>query len=107
MVRKPSLKHLAAVEKLPDARTDRTSVFLAQIPSSRAVTSALRIDKGSKHQTRIEQLESDIPGSQEELGNKENDFDLQVRIDRSILVDTRAQENGKNFKGHDTCWDQV
>ena len=88
----------AVTEKFTDARTDRTSVFLAQIPSSRAVTSAMRFDKGTKHQTRVEQ--SATPVSQD-------DFDLQVRIDRSIVVDTRAQDKGDGHKEQDPFWDQV
>jgi len=83
---------------LRNARADRTSVFLAQLPSSRAVASALRFDKGTKTQTRIEQ--GDTPGPQD-------DFDLQVRIDRSIVVDTRAQGKGMGSKEHDPFWDQV
>ncbi|KAN0142161.1 hypothetical protein V8E53_000623 [Lactarius tabidus] len=82
---------------LRNARADRTSVFLAQIPSSRAVTSALRFDKGTRHQTKVEQV--DTPELQDE-------FDLQVRIDRSIVVDTRAQEKGDDPK-EDDHWDQV
>jgi hypothetical protein len=81
---------------LHDARTDRTSVFLAPLPSSRAVTSVLCFDKGEKHQTRIEQV-----------GNKENEFNLQVRIDRSIVADTRAQAKGKDLEDQGPFWDQV
>jgi hypothetical protein len=88
----------AVTEKFSDARTDRTSVFLAQIPSSRAVTSALRFDKGTKTHTKVEQ--GDTPGPQD-------DFDLQVRIDRSIVVDTRAQGKGMGSKELDPFWDQV
>jgi len=96
-----SLKRCVVTEKLPDARTDQTSVVLSQLPSSRAVMSALRFDKGPKHQSRIEQR----PGSQDEFGNTESDFDLQVRIDKSIVVDARAQDKGA--KDQDIFWDQV
>ena len=88
----------AATEKFSDARSDRTSVFLAQIPTSRAVTPALRFDKGTKIQTRAEQ--GDLPAPQD-------DFDLQVRIDKSIVVDTRAQGKGIGSKEQDPFWDQV
>jgi len=85
-----------------EARADRTSVFMTQLPSSRAVTSALRF---APPQTRVEQ--GDTPGSQDTFGNKESEFDLQVRIDRSIVVDTRAQERGKDLKHHDSFVDEV
>lgn len=68
------------------------------MPSSRAVASALRFDKGTKHETRVEQ--GDTPELQDE-------FDLQVRIDRSIVVNTRAQEKGDDPKDDDHFWDQV
>lgn len=68
------------------------------MPSSRAVASALRFDKETKHETRVEQ--GDTPELQDE-------FDLQVRIDRSIVVNTRAQEKGDDPKDDDHFWDQV
>jgi hypothetical protein len=55
------------------------------------VTSALRFDKGTRHQSGVEQLEGDTPGSQDET---ENEFDVQVRIDRSIVVDTQSKGKG-------------
>jgi len=81
-----------------NARADRTSVFLAQLPSSRAISSALRFDKGTKHETRAEQCDTPRP---------QDDFDLQVRIDKSIVVDTRVQEKGDGHKEQDPFWDQV
>ncbi len=105
MVGKLLPKRRAVTENLTDARADRTSVVLAQLPSSRAVMSALRFDKGTKHQTRVEQ--GDTSGSQDEFGNTKSDLDLQVRIDRSIVVDTGAQEMGKGPKDQDPVWDRV
>ncbi|KAH9027466.1 hypothetical protein EDB83DRAFT_1911569 [Lactarius deliciosus] len=77
---------------LRDARTDpsRTSVVLARLPNSRATTSSLPFDKGKKHQTKVEQ--GDMPGSQDQLNNTKSDFNLQVRIDRSIVINARAQD---------------
>ncbi|KAF8259688.1 hypothetical protein EI94DRAFT_999273 [Lactarius quietus] len=86
-----------------DARTDQTSVILSEPPSSRAVMSALRFDKGPRDQSRIE---PDLR-SQDEFDNTENDFDLQVRIDRSIVVDGRAQEKAVGPKEQDPFWDQI
>ncbi|KAI9435537.1 hypothetical protein H4582DRAFT_2169925 [Lactarius indigo] len=83
------------------ARTDQTSVVLSQLPSSRAVTSALRFDKGSKHPTNVEQGDS----PEDECGNTESDFDLQVRIDKSVVVDARAQDECSKDK--DLFWDRV
>ncbi len=103
MVGKLSLKHRAVTEKSTDARTDRTSFVLAQLPNSRGVTSGLRFDKGTKHQTRVEQ--GDTPGSQDKLSNTESDFDLPVRVDRSIVVGARAQNKGP--KDQDPFWDRV
>ncbi|KAI9459898.1 hypothetical protein BJY52DRAFT_299845 [Lactarius psammicola] len=89
-----------------DARTtDQTSVVLSQLPSSRAVMSALRFNKGTKHQSKVEQGDSLRPGSQDEFGNTESDFDLQVHIDKSIVVDARAQDKGT--KDEDLFWDRV
>ncbi|KAH9003854.1 hypothetical protein EDB86DRAFT_2890437 [Lactarius hatsudake] len=64
---------------LRDARTDQTPVILAPLPSSRA-----------KHQKRTEQ--GHIPGSQDQFSNTKSDLELQVRIDKSIVVDARAQD---------------
>lgn len=105
MVRKLSLKRRAVTEKFTDARTDQTSGILSEPPSSRAVISALRFDKGTRHSRRLEQPDM---RSQDEFGNTENDFDLQVRIDRSIMVDSRAQEKGMcPTKDQDPFWDQI
>lgn len=68
------------------------------MPGSRAVTSPLRFEKGTKHETKVEQ--GDTPELQDE-------FDLQVRIDRSIVVDTRAQAKGNDPKEDDHFWDRV
>ncbi|KAH9056808.1 hypothetical protein EDB87DRAFT_1634441 [Lactarius vividus] len=84
-----------------NARTDQTSVVLSRVPSSRAVMSTLRFDKGSKHPTRAEPGDS----PEDECGNTESDFDLQVRIDRSIVVDARAKDECP--KDQDLFWDRV
>lgn len=87
---------------LRDARADQTSVVLAKLPSSREVVSALRFNRGTKFQTSAEQRST--PGSQDELGNSESDFDLQVRIDRSIVVDTIPDEGPKD---QNIVWERV
>lgn len=84
-----------------DARADHTSAILSQPPSSRAVMSALRLDKGTRQRSRIEQPDM---RSQDEFGNTDNDFDLQVRIDTSIVVDAKAQEKGMGLKDDDPFW---
>ncbi|KAH9003856.1 hypothetical protein EDB86DRAFT_2285918 [Lactarius hatsudake] len=83
---------------LRDARTDpsRTSVVLARLPNSHATTSSSPFDKGTKHQTRVER---DMPGSQVQFDNTKSDFDLQVRIDRSIVVNARAQDEFPKDQG--------
>jgi hypothetical protein len=63
--------------------------------------SALRLDKGTRHHSRIEQADM---RSKDEFGNTENDFDLQVRIDTSIMVDTKTQEKGMGPKDDDPFW---
>ncbi|KAH9177312.1 hypothetical protein EDB89DRAFT_1535548 [Lactarius sanguifluus] len=64
---------------LRDTRTNpsRTSVVLAKLPNSRATTSSLPFDKGTKHQTRAEQ--GDTPGSHVQFDNTKSDFDLQSK----------------------------
>lgn len=106
MVCKLSLKCRAVTEReVPVARTDQTSVILSEPPSSRAVMSALRLDKGQKHSRRVEQADM---RSQDESGNTENDFNLQVRIDRSVMVDTRAQQKVVcPTKDQDPFWDGI
>ncbi|KAH9011605.1 hypothetical protein EDB84DRAFT_1569651 [Lactarius hengduanensis] len=74
---------------LRDARTDQTPVVLAPLHSSRAVTSASRFEKGMKHQNRAEQ--GHTPGSQHQFSNTKSDLELQVRIDKSIVVDARQE----------------
>jgi hypothetical protein len=63
--------------------------------------SALRLDKGTRQRSRIEQPDM---RSQDEFGNTDNDFDLQVRIDTSIVVDAKAQEKGMGLKDDDPFW---
>ncbi|KAH9056805.1 hypothetical protein EDB87DRAFT_1160480 [Lactarius vividus] len=89
--------------RLRDTRTDpsRTSIVLARLPNSRATMSSLPFDKGIKHQTRAEQ--SNTPGSQDQFDNTRSDFDLQVRIDRSIVVNARDECP----KDQDPVWDRV
>ncbi|KAH9023017.1 hypothetical protein EDB84DRAFT_481283 [Lactarius hengduanensis] len=84
-----------------DARTDQMSAVLSRIPNSRAVMSALRFDKGSTHPTRVEPGDS----PEDECGNTESDFNLQVRVDRSIVVNARAQDECP--KDQDLFWDRV
>ncbi|KAH9028947.1 hypothetical protein EDB84DRAFT_257431 [Lactarius hengduanensis] len=81
------------------ARIDQTSVVLSRVPSSRAVMSALRFDKGSTHPTRVE------PGDSPEDDNTESDFNLQVRVDRSVVVNARAEDDCS--KDQDLFWDRV
>lgn len=45
--------------------------------------------------------------SQDEFGNTENEFDLQVRIDTSIVVDSKAQEGGMGPKDEDPFWCRI
>lgn len=69
--------------------------------------SALRLDKGSRHHSKIEQPDMK---SQDEYGNLENDFDLQVRVDTSIVVDTKAQkaqDKSMGPKDEDPFWGQL
>ncbi|KAH9177309.1 hypothetical protein EDB89DRAFT_1534968 [Lactarius sanguifluus] len=84
-----------------DSRADQTSVILSRVPSSRAVMSALRFDKGSTHPTRVEPGDS----PEDECGNTESDFNLQVRVDRSIVVNARAEDECPKDK--DLFWDRV
>ncbi|KAH9027469.1 hypothetical protein EDB83DRAFT_2424197 [Lactarius deliciosus] len=84
-----------------DSRVDQTSVVLSRIPSSRAILSALRFDKGSPHPTRVEPGDS----PEDECGNTESDFNLQVRVDRSIVVNARAEDECS--KDQDLFWDRV
>lgn len=81
---------------LRDARTDQTPVVLAPLPSSREVTSASRFEKGMKHPKRAEQ--GHTPGSQDQFSNTKSDLELQVRIDKSIVVDARAQDKSPKLK---------
>ena len=81
---------------------------MAQLPSSRAVTSALRFDKGAKqHQTRTEQGDTPASGSQDELSDKGDVLNLQVRIDRSIMVNTVVREEAAGLNGQGPYWDKV
>lgn len=66
--------------------------------------SALRLDKGPRHHSRLEQPDM---RSQDEYGNTENDFDLQIRIDRSIVVDPKAHNKSMSPKDEDPFWDQL
>ncbi|KAH9003852.1 hypothetical protein EDB86DRAFT_2285225 [Lactarius hatsudake] len=84
-----------------DSRVDQTSVVLSRIPSSRAIMSALRFDKGSPHPTTVEPGDS----PDDECGNTESDFNLQVRVDRSIVVNARAEDECPKDK--DLFWDRV
>ena len=97
-----SLKRRHITEKFPDARYDQTPVVLSELPSARAVTSALHFSKGT---TGVEQ--GVTPGSQDEFGNTENDFDVQVRINRLIVVDTEEKSKDHNDSDRDPFWDWV
>ncbi|KAH9003862.1 hypothetical protein EDB86DRAFT_2286248 [Lactarius hatsudake] len=84
-----------------DSRTDQTSAVLSRVPSSRAVMSALRFDKRSTYQSRSEPGDS----PEDKCGNTESDFNLQVRVDRSIVVNARAEDECP--KDQDLFWDRV
>ncbi|KAI9435540.1 hypothetical protein H4582DRAFT_657115 [Lactarius indigo] len=88
---------------LRDTGIVQKSIGLAQLPNFRATTSTLRFVKGTNLQTRAEQ--DDTPRSQDEFDNTKNDFDLQVRIDKSIVVDARARDEVP--KDQDPVWEQV
>jgi len=86
------------------ARTDQTSAILSEPPSSRAVISALRFGNGRRYPARIEQAEM---RTQDEFGNTENDFGLQVCIDKSVMVDHEAQGKDMSTKDQDPFWDRI
>ncbi|KAH9006034.1 hypothetical protein EDB83DRAFT_2424138 [Lactarius deliciosus] len=68
---------------LHETRMKHNSVVVA--PTNRAITSTVRFDGEAKHKTNIKR--NDTPGSPDECGNTETDFDLEVRVERSIVVD--------------------
>jgi len=92
-----------------DAKDDTTPICLFQPPNSHAIRSALRFNKGKRHQTGqetgVELSDIGAPGLQDKFGNTENDFDVQVRM----VVDPRAQEKSKpeDHKDPGPIWDRV
>lgn len=94
-----SLKSRPVTEKFSDVKYDQSSFVLSQLPRSRAIVSALRFDTGTRHQAGIER--EDMLESQDKLSNTDNDLDVQVHMDRSIVVDIRTEEKSKGHKDLD------
>ncbi|KAH9177314.1 hypothetical protein EDB89DRAFT_1935952 [Lactarius sanguifluus] len=67
---------------LHETRMKQKSVVVARLPTESAIASAVRFDGGAKHNTAMKR--NDTP---DECGNTETDFDLEVRVERSIVVD--------------------
>lgn len=94
---------------LPEARTDQKSVVITQLPIPRANPSALRFDVEKKDKTNVERDDSDTPGSPDECGDTESNFELQVRIERSIVLDGGVQYKGseeQDFDSHKSVWER-
>ncbi|KAH9056804.1 hypothetical protein EDB87DRAFT_1634385 [Lactarius vividus] len=70
---------------LHETRMEQKPVVVGQLPTNRAITSAVRFDGEAKHKTTIKR--NDTPGLPNECGNTETDFDLEVRVERSIVAD--------------------
>ena len=107
MVCKLWLKCRAVTERLPAARTGQSSsVTFSEPPSPRAVISALRFGTGQRYPARVEQAEM---RTQDEFGNTENGFGLQVCINKSIIVNDKAQEEESDVgpKEQDPFWSQI
>jgi hypothetical protein len=99
-----SLKCRAVTERLPVARTDQPSADFSEPPSSHAVISALRFSTGPRYPARVESAEMQ---TQDEFGNTENGFGLQVCINRSIIVDDKPQETDMGPKEQDLFWNRI
>jgi hypothetical protein len=85
---------------------------MTQLPTFRANPSALRFDVEEREKTNVERDDSDIPGSPlapDECGDTESDFELQVRIERSIVLDGGLQDKDseeQDFDSHKYVWKQ-
>jgi hypothetical protein len=84
---------------LPEARANQKFVVVNQRPTSRATPSALRFDGEKKDKTNVGRDDTPNTGSPEEWGDTESDFELQVRVERSVVLDGGLQD--KDSEGRD------
>ncbi|KAI0270745.1 hypothetical protein BC834DRAFT_531233 [Gloeopeniophorella convolvens] len=73
---------------LREAGVEQTRVVVTELQTSRAVASALRFEGETKYEARLDR--EHMPAVREEGDSThDNDFDVQVRVERSVVVDVR------------------